>query len=73
MPTKIERLEASLKKAHEKADLKRLKKAEEYFTLALKTLEDDFHNEDYSQLANGFFAVIHDQIDELRNIVKPVA
>lgn len=65
MPTRMERLEESLKKEQHKADTKRLKKAHQYLQLGLAVLKDLFHNEDNSVLASEIFSALDKPMAEL--------
>jgi len=69
MPTRLEKLDASLKREQHKADLKRLKKAKEYFDLGLKVIQEPFFNPAITVKVSVAFDGIDEHRTEIERII----
>lgn len=70
MPTRMERLQASLEKEERKTDLKRLKKVQEYLGFALTIFAKDFHGEHTDVVIRPIRIAISDCSTEINNLIS---
>lgn len=70
MATQIERKRESLKKLELQQDLKRLKMAKEHLDSALEILNEGFHEQKFSEVANEIFGKIDSPLADIEAILS---
>lgn len=69
MATRREKLVESLAKEDRKADLKRIKKAQEYLVLAFTVLAKQFYDEDSEDVISPVRLAVSDCMRELKEVI----
>ena len=70
MTTRLEKIAESLKREQHKQDIKRLKRAKEYFDYGLAMLKDSFHDQDYTDTASTFFDALDKPMSEIEGLIR---
>lgn len=70
MSTRLEKIAESLKREQHRQDIKRLKRAKEYFDYGLAMLRDDFHNQDYTNSANQIVVAVNEELVYIRDVIE---